>query len=81
MSYKISLLGFLLISISSLVYAQGVLNTLEENESDSTEFDIFGNTEDGFSLINEMPLTLNMEREMELVEEAKEARKQKEKRV
>jgi len=80
MSYKISLLGFLLISISSLVYAQGVLNTLEENERDSTEFDIFGNTEDGFSLINEMPLTLNMEREMELVEEAKEARKQKEKR-
>ena len=47
---------------------------------DSTEFDIFGDTEDGFSLIEETPLTLNMEREMELSEEAKDAQKEREKR-
>jgi len=52
----------------------------EDISSDSTEFDIFGDVEDGFSLINESPLTLNMEREMELSEEAKEAQKRKEKR-
>ena len=55
-------------------------NAQEETISDSTEFDIFGDTEDGFSLIEESPLTLNMEREMELSEEAKEAQKEKEKR-
>lgn len=47
---------------------------------DSTEFDIFGETEDGTSLIQESPLTLDMEREMELSEEAKDAQKRKEKR-
>jgi antitoxin component YwqK of YwqJK toxin-antitoxin module len=47
---------------------------------DTTEFNIFGDTEDGFTLINEKPLTLNMEREMELSEEAKDATKRKEKR-
>jgi len=48
--------------------------------SDSSEFNIFGQTEDGFSLIEESPLTLNMEHEMELSEEAKDAQKRKEKR-
>jgi len=52
----------------------------KEVAADTTEFDIFGDTEDGFSLINEMPMTLNMEREMELSEEAKDAQKRKEKR-
>lgn len=52
----------------------------EEIPADSSEFDIFGDTEDGFSLIEESPLTLNMEREMELSEEAKDAQKAKEKR-
>lgn len=52
----------------------------DESIADTTEFDIFGDTEDGFSLINEMPLTLNMEREMELSKEAKDAQKRKEKR-
>lgn len=58
----------------SLSFAQ------EEVSSDTTEFDIFGDVEDGFSLISESPLTLNMEREMELSEEAKDAQKRKEQR-
>lgn len=49
-------------------------------EIDSTEFDIFGDAEEGYSLIEETPLTLNMEREMELSEEAKDAQKEREKR-
>jgi len=48
--------------------------------ADTAKLDIFGDTEDGFSLINDMPLTVNMEREMELSEEAKDARKEKEKK-
>lgn len=64
---------FALLSINS-VHAQ------DDVEVDSTEFDIFGDTEIGFSLINETPLTLNMEREMELSEEAKDAQKKKEER-
>ncbi len=52
----------------------------EEVQTDSSEFDIFGEINDGFSLIEDTPLTLNMEREMELSEEAKDARKEKEKR-
>jgi hypothetical protein len=51
-----------------------------EVASDTSEFDIFGDTEDGFSLIDEMPLTFDMEREIELSDEAKEARKEREKR-
>lgn len=52
----------------------------EETESDTTEFDIFKDTQEGFSLIEDMPMTLNMEREIELSEEAKDARKRAEKR-
>lgn len=52
----------------------------EEVQADTSEFDIFGEINDGFSLIEDTPLTLNMEREMELSEEAKEARKEAEKR-
>lgn len=48
--------------------------------ADTTEFDIFGETEVGTSLIQDAPLTLDMEREMELSEEAKDAQKAKEKR-
>lgn len=62
-----------LLSINSVIAQDDV-------EVDSTEVDIFGDTEIGFSLINETPLTLNMEREMELSEEAKDAQKRKEKR-
>jgi len=51
-----------------------------EASSDTTEFDIFGDNDDGFSLIEETPLTLNMEKEMELSKEAKDARKEREKR-
>lgn len=57
-----------------------VLKAQELVGIDTTEFNIFGDTEDGFTLINEKPLTLNMEREMELSEEAKDATKRKEKR-
>jgi hypothetical protein len=49
-------------------------------ESDTSEFDIFRDTQEGYSLIKDMPLTLDMEREIELSEEAKEARKRAEKR-
>ncbi len=52
----------------------------EIDETDTTEFNIFGEVEDGFSLIDEKPLTLNMERELELSEQAKDATKRKEKR-
>ena len=62
---------FILFSVSKAQELVGI---------DTTEFNIFGDTEDGFSLINEKPLTLNMEREMELSEEAKDATKRKEKR-
>lgn len=65
---------FILCSVS-LLKAQSELAKV-----DTTEFDIFGDAEDGFSLINEMPMTLNMERELELSEEAKDAQKRKEKR-
>jgi antitoxin component YwqK of YwqJK toxin-antitoxin module len=52
----------------------------EEVASDTSEFDIFKDTQEGFSLIETMPLTLNMEKEIELSEEAKEAHKRAEKR-
>lgn len=75
MSMKNTFCLFLLIQISSFqLFAQA------EVTSDSTSFDIFGDVEDGFSLINESPLTLNMERELELSEEAKDAQKRKEQR-
>lgn len=74
MKYKLLFLVCLFLHSISYLSAQ------EEIKSDSTEFDIFGETEDGFSLIKEMPLTVNMEREMELSEEAKDAQKRKEKR-
>ena len=60
--------------VTNIVFAQA------ETETDTTEFDIFGDVEDGFSLISESPLTLNMEREMELSKEAKDAQKRKEQR-
>lgn len=72
MNYRL-IICTLLLSANS-VYAQNEL------ETDSTEFDIFGDTEIGFSLIHDTPLTLNMEREMELSEEAKDAQKRKETR-
>lgn len=69
------------ILVFSVHYAWSQAEENGENvETDTTEFDIFGNTESGFSLIDEMPLTINMEREIELSEEAKEAQKAKEKR-
>lgn len=74
MNYKF----FILLFLSLLSFA--IANAQEDIAGDSTEFDIFGDTEVGFSLINEMPLTLNMEREMELSEEAKDAQKRKEKK-
>jgi len=52
----------------------------EEVASDTTEFDIFKDTQEGYSLIETMPLTLNMENEIELSKEAKEARERAEKR-
>lgn len=74
MNYKLYVLAFL------LSFSITIGNAQEDNSIDSTEFDIFGDTEDGFSLIDEMPLTLNMEREMELSEEAKDAQKRKDKK-
>ena len=74
MNYKLYVLTFL------LSFSITIGNAQEDNSVDSTEFDIFGDTEDGFSLIDDMPLTLNMEREMELSEEAKDAQKRKDKR-
>ena len=65
---------FCLFLLNSVSKAQNLVGI------DTTEFNIFGDTEDGFTLINEKPLTLNMEREMELSEEAKDATKRKEKR-
>ena len=49
-------------------------------QTDTAEYDIFKDTQEGYSLIEDMPLTLDMEREIELSEEAKEARKRAEKR-
>ncbi len=67
---------FLVITLhaSSLLIAQEIVDI------DTTKIDIFGDTEDGYSLIDDMPLTLNMEREMELSNEAKDAQKRKEKK-
>ncbi len=65
---------FVFLVLSFSVYAQ------EEVEADTSEFDIFRDTQEGFSLIEDMPLTVNMEREIELSEEAKDARKRAEKR-
>jgi len=65
---------FALILISLSAFAQ------EEVETDTSEFDIFRDTQEGFSLIEDMPLTVNMEREIELSEEAKDARKRAKKR-
>ena len=76
MHFKIIVLFCVFILSITLVLAQEEIDIA----IDTTEFDIFGDTEDGFSLINEMPLTLNMERELELTEEAKDAQKRKEKR-
>ena len=64
---------FIILFLSMLTVA--IINAQDDKVVDSTEFDIFGDTEIGFSLINEMPLTLNMEKEMELSEEAKDAQK------
>ena len=72
MKYPFIVLCNLLLLCDLAVIAQ------ENLAIDTTEFNIFGDTEDGFSLINEMPLTLNMERELELSEEAKDATKRKE---
>lgn len=66
--------GFLIVSWSFVFGQEEVV------EADTSEFDIFRDTQEGFSLIEDMPLTLDMEREIELSEEAKEARKQAEKR-
>ncbi len=63
-----------------ILFSFSKISAQDESVSDTTEFDIFGDTDDGFSLIMEMPLTLNMEREIELSEEAKDAQKRKEKR-
>ena len=68
------LLGFILFLSISYVFA------LELATRDSALVDIFVETNVGFSLIGEMPLTVNMEREIELSEEAKDAQKRKEKR-
>jgi len=74
MVLKRVLIFFLFSFISLSVFSQ------EETEADTTEFDIFRDTQEGFSLIEDMPLTVNMEREIELSKEAKEARKAAEKR-
>jgi len=74
MNFKLLFFLFLTICAGFTVIAQ------EEVESDTTEFDIFKDTQEGFSLIEDMPLTVNMEREIELSNEAKEARKRAEKR-
>jgi antitoxin component YwqK of YwqJK toxin-antitoxin module len=66
------------IFILSGLLSINLVNGQSDVEVDSTEFDIFGDTEIGFSLINEIPLTLNMEKEMELSAEAKDAQKKKE---
>ncbi|MCG8307385.1 MAG: hypothetical protein MI975_08330 [Cytophagales bacterium] len=62
------------------LFFSGMALAQEETLPDSAEFDIFGESEDGFSLIKDAPLTLNMEREIELSKEAKDARKKKEER-
>ena len=67
----------LLMCVKFAAYAQA---QEEEVVSDTAVFDIFSDTQDGLSLINEMPMTLNMEKEIELSEEAKDARKRAEKR-
>lgn len=74
MNFKIAVIFSYLSVISFSVFAQ------DEVETDTTEFDIFKDTQEGFSLIEDMPLTLNMENEIELSEEAKDARKRAEKR-
>jgi hypothetical protein len=74
MDFKRIFLISMCLWLSSSVMAQ------QEMASDTSEFDIFRDIQEGFSLIDEMPLTLNMEREIELSEEAKKARKEAEKR-
>ena len=71
---------FFLVLFHFMVVCQAFSQEEESAESDSTEFDIFARTKDGLSLVGAMPLTVNMEREIELSEEAKEARKEAEKR-
>ncbi len=63
-----------------MVFGAFLANAQEASSIDSAKVDIFGDTDDGFTLINKSPLTINMEREIELSEEAKDARKKKEKR-
>jgi len=71
---KFNIIFFVMLLIAYIGHAQ------EEVDSDTSEFDIFRDTQEGFSLIEDMPLTVNMEREIELSNEAKEARKRAEKR-
>lgn len=68
---------FFLVLISSIGFSTFAQ---EEVATDTSEFDIFKDTQEGFSLIEDMPMTVNMEREIELSNEAKEARKRAEKR-
>jgi antitoxin component YwqK of YwqJK toxin-antitoxin module len=63
----------------SIVFCRSLQALAQDLTSvDTTEFDIFKDTPEGFSLIEETPLTLNMENEIELSEQAKEARKRRE---
>lgn len=71
MKFKL-LFTYILLFLSVAIYGQNLSSV------DSTEFDIFKDTPEGFSLIEEMPLTINMENEIKLSEEAKDARKRKE---
>ncbi len=59
-----------------LLCAKGVAQEL--SAVDTTEFDLFKDTPEGYSLIEDMPLTIDMENEIKLSDEAKEARKRRE---
>jgi len=70
---KIRLLILSIVFFGSMqVFAQDLSSV------DTTEFDIFKDTPEGYSLIEEVPLTIDMENEVKLSEEAKEARKRRE---
>ncbi len=69
-----------LVPFGFMVFGAFLANAQEGTAVDSTKVDIFGDTDDGFTLINKSPLTINMEHEIELSKEAKDARKKKEER-
>lgn len=63
-----------------LLFASTSTSAQEIESADTSEFDIFRDVPEGYSLIEQIPMTLNMEKEIELSKEAKKAREEAEKR-